>query len=271
MKFKSKIFFVCLLSTVQLFATSITAHAQWIQDNTGWKYEQNGMPMADTWTQLDSVWYHFSSDGYMDIGWITVNSASYYLSESGAMQTGTVLLDNMYYSFSPSGELLGNPVPIHIEGLDDTMLAAGIQQTDRYWNEITEMLSLLNQERAQHGAAPLILDKDLCNIAGYRCAYMDATGYYEHYIDGKSLSNYDASKYFNSSMNLGENLYYRYTSNGQPFLTSIKDTAIKGFNWYLQSPGHFNNMIDPAYNKVGLCVYSNSDDSKRYFTQIFIY
>lgn len=270
MKFKSKIFFVCLLSTVQLFATSITAHAQWIQDNTGWKYEQNGMPMADTWTQLDSVWYHFSSDGYMDIGWITVNSASYYLSESGAMQTGTVLLDNMYYSFSPSGELLGNPVPIHIEGLDDTMLAAGIQQTDRYWNEITEMLSLLNQERAQHGAAPLVLDKDLCNIAGYRCAYMDATGYYEHYLNDIDLSNSVSSLYYGEYKNVGENLYSHYSKNNFPLSCSVMESALRGFNWYRESPGHFNNMINPAYHKVGLCIY-NSDDTRRYFTQIFIY
>lgn len=271
MKFREKTVYVCLLLTIQLIAGPMAAHAQWLQDETGWKYEKEGSIISSTWLQLDTNWYHLNSNGYMDTGWLTDNGATYYLSESGIMQTGTAILDNMYYSFSLSGELLGNPVPTHIEGLDDTMLAAGIQQTDKYWNEINEMLALLNQERAQHGAVPLVLDKDLCNIAGYRCAYMDVTGYYDHYLNGSSLSNYDASKYFNQTMNLGENLYYRYTSNGQPFNTSIKDTALKGFNWYLQSPGHYSNMIDPTYHKVGLGIYSNTNNTKRFFTQIFMY
>ncbi|XBX10643.1 CAP domain-containing protein (plasmid) [Enterocloster clostridioformis] len=271
MKFKAKILSACLLTAAQLLAVPFTAQAQWIQDDAGWKYEQSGMPMTNTWAQLDSSWYHFNSNGYMDTGWLTDNGASYYLSESGAMQTGTVVLDGMYHSFSPSGELLGNPVPVHIEGLDDTMLAAGIEQTDKYWNEINEMLVLLNQERARHGAAPLILDKDLCNIAGYRCAYMDATGYYEHYLDDIDLSNSVSSLYYGEYTNVGENLYSHYSKNNHPLSCSVMESAARGFNWYLQSPGHFSNMIDPAYHKVGLCIYSNSDNTKRYFTQIFIY
>lgn len=203
-------------------------------------------------------------------GWIQDNGTTYYLNDAGSVVTGTRIINNSYYSFSPSGAFLGGPVPVHIEGLDDTMLADGIRQTDQYWNEINYILTLVNQERAKYGSGPLTLDKDLCNIAGYRCSYMEATGYYEHDIDGISISNDAVSRYFASSMEVGENLYYYRSYDETPIPYSVRESAEQGFNWYLQSSPHHANMVDSSYCKIGIGIYSNQSDSRRFLTLIFL-
>lgn len=262
---------VSFIAAVFLLLFPITANAQWIQDNIGWKFEQNNGSASNSWLLIDGVWYHFNENGYMDTGWITSNGSTYYLDGFGAMATGTQILEGSFYSFAPSGEFLGGPVATHIDGLDDAMLADGIRQTDMYWSEINHILELVNQERAKNGAAPLTLDKDLCNIAGYRCSYMDATGYYEHYLDGKSLSNAVASAYMGNSMNLGENLYYYRSKDGSPIPYTLQESSERGIAWYLQSPAHYGNMVNPSYKKIGLGIYSNKTNNRRFLTQIFIH
>ena len=261
---------ISLAAIVLLLLFPITSNAQWIQDTAGWRFEQDSELISNSWLMVDGVWYHFNENGYMDTGWITSNGSTYYLDYTGAMVTGTQILDGNFYSFSPSGEFLGGPVATHIDGLDDAMLADGIRQTDTYWAEINHILGLVNQERAKNGAAPLTLDKDLCNIAGYRCSYMEATGYYEHYIDGVDLSNTTASAYYGNDKNVGENLYCHYSKNGAVLSNSVLASAERGFNWYMQSPGHHDNMLNPSYKKIGLGIYSNPTNTRRFLTQIFL-
>lgn len=261
---------ISLMAAAILLLSPITANAQWSQDNSGWKFEQNNESASNSWLLIDGTWYHFNENGYMDTGWITSNGSTYYLDYSGAMVTGTQILEGSFYSFAPTGEFLGGPVATHIDGLDDAMLADGIRQTDMYWSEINYILELVNQERAKNGVAPLTLDKDLCNIAGYRCSYMEATSYYEHYLNGNSLSDAAISAYYGISKYVGENLYCHYSKTGISLSNSVLSSAERGFNWYIQSPGHYENMLSPAYKKIGLGIYSNPTNTRRFLTQIFI-
>lgn len=255
--------FISLLS-------SIVGYADWYQDNAGWKFDQGGTALTDTWKELDGLWYHFNETGYMDTGWYfdTHSQNRYFLGADGAMLSGTQVMDGQYFSFKSSGEFMGS-IPIHIEGLDDSLLEAAIRQTDAYWAETEYGLSLVNAERMSHGLNPLVLDKDLCNIANYRSAYMDQTGFYEHYRDGIDLSNTASSAYYGKNTGVGENVYNNYSLSGEAINFSVQNSVKRGFNYYLQSPGHYENMMEPSYCKIGIGVYCNASNTRRFFTQIF--
>lgn len=259
------------LTALLLPVSSMTAYAAWTQDSIGWKYEQADASIADSWKQIDGLWYHFNEAGYMDTGWYTDRDSQkqYLLGADGAMLTGTQIIDNHYFSFNASGELLGPSVPLHIAGLDNSLLEDAIRQTDSYWAETEYGLSLVNAERVLHGLTPLALDKDLCNIANYRSAYMERTNYFEHYIDGVDLSNTVSSAYYGKYTSVGENIHCNYSTDGNALNFSIQDSVLRGFNRYLQSPSHYQNMMDPTYRKIGIGIYSNPSNTKRFFTQIF--
>lgn len=260
-------FLTALLSS----ASALTAYAAWTQDSIGWKYEQADASVTDSWKQIDGLWYHFNEAGYMDTGWYTDRDSQkqYLLDADGAMLTGTQIIDNHYFSFSASGELLGSPVPLHIDGLDDSLLEDAIRQTDTHWAETEYGLSLVNAERTRHGLAPLVLDKDLCNIANYRSAYMERTNYFEHFLDGSALSDSVSSLYYGRRTTAGENIYCNYSTDGNALNSSVQNSVLRGFNRYLQSTGHYQNMMDTAYKKIGIGIYSTPTNTKRYFTQIF--
>lgn len=259
------------LTSLLLLSPSITTYAAWTQDSIGWKYEQTNTSITDSWQQINGLWYHFNEAGYMDTGWYTDNNTQkqYLLGSDGAMLTGTQVIDNHYFSFNASGELLGPAVPLHIDGLDDTLLADAVQQTDTYWAETEYGLSLVNAERTSHGLTPLALDKDLCNIANYRSAYMERTNYFEHFIDGVDLSNTVSSAYYGKYTSVGENIHCNYSTDGKALNFSVQTSVLRGFNRYLQSPGHYQNMMDPTYRRIGIGIYSNPSSTKRFFTQIF--
>lgn len=263
---------IMVLSCLFLLSTPATVFADWSQDEAGWRYQQAGAFVSSSWTKVENSLYHFNPAGYMDVGWLQDNGKSYYLdSQSGAMLTGIHIISNQYCSFAASGELIGAPTDTHIEGLDDALLKESIFQTARYWPETEYGLSLVNEERSKQGLSPLILDYSLCIIANYRSAYMEAYNHFGHYQDGIDLSNTVASAYFGHSANVGENIYCGYTTNGSPLRESVRDSVLEGFNWYLSSPGHYGNIICPDYTKIGIGIYSNTSNSKRYFTQIFQY
>lgn len=269
MNISKKLFTLCLTTLCSITLIPTTAFAQCVQEETIWRYEETAGPVINSWRKIDNTWYHFNESDVMDVGWITDNSKTYYLDSSGAMLSGTQILDNNYYSFLPTGELLGGPVAVHIEGLDDYLLKEGIRQTDLYWTEINKILTLVNMERTKHGSTPLTLDKDLCNIAGYRCAFMDSTGCYEHYLDGVDLSNTAATAYYKKNMDVGENLYSHYSTDDNPLNFSVDQSAERGFNHLMQSPGHFSNMMESNYKKIGIGIYTNPTNTRRYLTQIF--
>lgn len=262
---KLAIIFSLLLQSFPAFAMD-----QWKQDDYGWTYQVNGAALSNTWSQLNNQWYHFNTEGYMDIGWITDNNNTYYLSPDGAMLSGTQVIDGQYCSFRTSGELLGPPKPIHIDGLDDNLLREAITQTDLYWSEIEYSVALVNQERERLGLPALIINKDLCNIAGYRNAYINQTNSLDHISsDGTVLGNATATLYFGQTFNVGENLFRYYSRSGKPLDDTALKTAEMGFDTFLASPSHYHNIINSTYQNIGISIFKNTNNTRYFITQLF--
>lgn len=63
-----------------------TEAAQWVQDGTGWWYqEDNGSYPAGTWSYINDAWYYFDGSGYMLTGWQWIGGTWYYLHSNGTM------------------------------------------------------------------------------------------------------------------------------------------------------------------------------------------
>ncbi len=118
----------------------------------------------------------------------------------------------------------------------------------------SEMLSLLNAERANAGAAPLGLDQDLNSGAYLKSKDMAVNGYFDHSSPGYG-SPFDMMK------SLGIT-YHRAAEN------IALNSSVKGaHDAFMNSPGHKANIIDSGFNKVGLGFYWSG--SSLYITQWF--
>lgn len=101
----------------------------------------------------------------------------------------------------------------------------------------TTLLTLTNAARAAAGVPAVTLDSALSDIARDWASQMAAAGGISHNPDIKSALNAAGVEWRKSGENVGV--------GGS--LTSIHDA-------FLASPGHFRNIVDPDFNRVGLGV-----------------
>lgn len=129
---------------------------------------------------------------------------------------------------------------------DYNLLARAQINTVTYSAYANEVLRLVNIERANAGAAPLVLDEALCNAANMRAIEMDCTGVFGHKRpnDHSCFEVYDICnvEWRNAC---GENI-----AAGQ----ATPEDVMKS---WLSSAGHKANILSPEYTKMGLG-YSNS-------------
>lgn len=129
---------------------------------------------------------------------------------------------------------------------DYNLLARAQINTVTYSAYANEVLRLVNIERANAGAAPLVLDEALCNAANMRAIEMDCTGVFGHKRpnDHSCFEVYDICnvEWWNAC---GENI-----AAGQ----ATPEDVMKS---WLGSSGHKANILSPEYTKMGLG-YSNS-------------
>ena len=129
---------------------------------------------------------------------------------------------------------------------DYNLLARAQINTVTYSAYANEVLRLVNIERANAGAAPLVLDEALCNAANMRAIEMDCTGVFGHKRpnDHSCFEVYDICnvEWRNAC---GENI-----AAGQ----ATPEDVMKS---WLGSAGHKANILSPEYTKMGLG-YSNS-------------
>lgn len=129
---------------------------------------------------------------------------------------------------------------------DYNLLARAQINTVTYSAYANEVLRLVNIERANAGAAPLVLDEALCNAANMRAIEMDCTGVFGHKRpnDHSCFEVYDICnvEWWNAC---GENI-----AAGQ----ATPEDVMKS---WLGSAGHKANILSPEYTKMGLG-YSNS-------------
>ena len=130
------------------------------------------------------------------------------------------------------------------------------QKKASYDEKAEEMLSLINEERAAVGAAPLQLNSTLINISNVRAS--EIVDVFSHTRpDGRACSTV-----FDDN-----GIYYTYSGENIAAGTStVKDT----FDYLKESKGHYENMVNGNYTNMGVAfVYNENSYYKYYWVQVF--
>ena len=117
------------------------------------------------------------------------------------------------------------------------------------------MLEMVNAERAKVGVKALVWDEDRAIVGRNHSEDMFERGYFSHYSpEGKDVGDrlMDAGISYNVA---GENL-------------ALAPTLQRAHDGLINSPGHKRNILDPAFNKVGIGVIDGGIYGKM-FTQVF--
>lgn len=142
---------------------------------------------------------------------------------------------------------------------DNSLLASAMVNTVTYSAYASEVLRLVNIERAKVGAAPLVLDEALCNAANMRAIEMDYSGNFSHTRpDGESCFEVFDVCNVQWGKRCGENI-----AAGQVTPEEVMDS-------WMHSEGHKANILNASYTKMGLG-YSTGGGGKyhRYWAQEF--
>lgn len=135
-----------------------------------------------------------------------------------------------------------------------------------------EIHRLVNEQRTQNGVPALEVDQaGVTNAAIKHSRNMARTGIASHVIDGKGPA--DRLRDENVSFTaVGENIYYSWCqTNGQPSY-NVADFAQKAVSWWMNSPGHRANILNPDFTHTGIGIWAIPRDGKGYMyaTQVFI-
>ena len=123
------------------------------------------------------------------------------------------------------------------------------------------MLSILNGYRNEVGATPLELDKDLILAATVRAMEMAYSGKFSH--ERPNMSGNNSCFTVLSDLNISRSTLGENIAAGTPTVKSTMD------GWR-NSQGHYENMINPDFKKVGFALVSLSGSQYGYYAvQIF--
>lgn len=144
-------------------------------------------------------------------------------------------------------EFIGEPEPVEepeqLYDIDPNFEPSAIER---------EIWTIVNEERAKEGLAPLKLAKDLSYVARVKSQDMKDHNYFDHQSPTYG-SPFSMMSDFGLTFSLaGENIAGGYTD------------AADVMNGWMNSPGHRANILTPEYEEIGIGVYG------RYYTQMFI-
>lgn len=119
------------------------------------------------------------------------------------------------------------------------------------YDEVLEVLRLTNEIRAAAGVAPLALDASLMDIAVLRSG--EVGFYYSHTRpNGSDCFSVFASAYVTAAENIAIGYY----------------DASSVVNGWKNSSGHYTNMVNPTYTRIGIgCFYQ--ENGKKAWVQMF--
>jgi uncharacterized protein YkwD len=121
-----------------------------------------------------------------------------------------------------------------------------------------EMLTMINEARAEVGAPALKLSSELCNAANIRAKEI-ASSFSHTRPDGSSFYTVLDDIGYSGSRSSGENIAAGYSS--------VSDT----FEQWMNSPGHYENMMKSNYKYIGIGYYKSSSGYVYHWAQIFSY
>lgn len=125
-------------------------------------------------------------------------------------------------------------------------------------SEVKKMDTILqetNRLRAQKGLAPLELDDNLSAYAEVRAE--EAAAKFKHYRLDNTLAI--ENPHFEGAGASGENLAASNTKGAYDIVHQL----------WRKSPGHYQNMISPEFERIGLGYYHNPYNGAAYWVQLF--
>lgn len=138
----------------------------------------------------------------------------------------------------------------------EDLLPAARQNRDTYRAYIEEVLRIVNGYRAAEGIAPLTLNEDLTEMSCVRAEEMAWSGNHNHPGNRRFKALFEAAG-FESGL-AGENLGWGY------------DTPQAVCEAWKNSPGHYENIMNPGFTQIGIGVAADADPrSKLCWTQHF--
>ena len=117
------------------------------------------------------------------------------------------------------------------------------------------MFALVNKERVEFGAKPLVWNENLAKIGRNHSKDMFKRGYFSHFSpEGKDVGN-----------RLDE-AGIDYTAAGENL--ALAPTVSRAHTGLINSPGHRRNILDPSFGEIGIGVVDGGVYGKM-FTQVF--
>ena len=120
-----------------------------------------------------------------------------------------------------------------------------------------EVVTLVNQERAKLGLAPLKDNWQLARVARYKSEDMRDKNYFSH-----------TSPTYGSPFNMMKNFGIKYMAAGENIAMG-QQTAVLVMKSWMNSPGHKANILGKNFTEIGVGVAKNKNGTL-YWTQMFI-
>lgn len=120
-----------------------------------------------------------------------------------------------------------------------------------------EVVTLVNQERAKQGLAPLKENSQLSNVARTKSEDMANNNYFSH-----------TSPTYGSPFDMMKHFGITYTAAGENIAMGQKDAASVMTSW-MNSPGHKANILSKDFTEIGVGLAKDKSGSI-YWTQDFI-
>ncbi len=120
------------------------------------------------------------------------------------------------------------------------------------------ILTLTNETRTAVGVAALTLDPALTEVAQAHAVDMAVRGFFDH-------TNPDGESPLDRMRNAG--ISFRLVGENIAWFPSAESVV----NGWINSPCHYNNMVNPHFGRVGIGVYKTDPDSEGnfYYVQLF--
>ncbi|KAA9395497.1 CAP domain-containing protein [Kocuria coralli] len=138
-----------------------------------------------------------------------------------------------------SADELGGEAPASVSAASSQSFSDAVAQ---------EMLGMLNDARGQQGLAPLSTNADLTGIA---------SGWSQHMASEQAASHsptFIDETLATGSSNMAENVAYDVQSG-----KSAEETAQYFYDFWMNSPGHHANIMNPDLNAIGFSLAEGSN------------
>jgi len=121
----------------------------------------------------------------------------------------------------------------------------------------TEVIRLVNVQRAKAGLQPLTQNWQLSRVARYKSQDMIDRGYFAH-----------NSPTYGSPFRMMESFGIRYSAAGENIAMGQQSPS-QVMNAWMNSPGHRNNIMSPSFTQIGVGL-AKDKYGRMYWTQMFI-